>query len=72
MPMAEAMPEPPVEAAPEASNVVELPDMTERTANKRKIPSVPTASARTAAAPKEAAPSRSSAIQQMRAARGQV
>jgi len=73
MPMAEAMPEePPVEAAPEASNVVELPDMTDRMANKRKIPSVPTASARTAAAPKEVAPSRSSAIQQMRAARGQV
>jgi len=74
MPMAEAVPEPPVEAeaAPEASNVVELPDMTDRMANKRKIPSVPTASARTAAAPKEVAPSRSSAIQQMRAARGQV
>ena len=74
MPMAEAVPEPPVEAeaAPEASNVVELPDMTDRMANKRKIPSVPTASARTAAAPKEQTPSRSSAIQQMRAARGQV
>lgn len=49
-----------------------LPDMTDRTAQKRNIPAMPSASARNEPAPEPEKPTRSSAINAMKAKRGQM
>jgi hypothetical protein len=72
---AEAMPE---EAAmiAEAPEVAEpeplIPDMTERKANKRNIPTMPNANARVEAAPAAKVPGRADAIEAMKKQRGQA
>ena len=65
-----AAPEPAVaeEPAPEPM----IPDMSERTANKRKLVSMPTASARNEPAPEPEKPTRTSAIKAMKERRNQV
>lgn len=68
---AEEIPEAPAEEAP-AEEESMVPDMTERKLQKRNIPAMPSASARNEPAPPPKAPTRSDAIQQMKAKRGQA
>lgn len=73
-PAEEPVPEAPVEEpAPEApAEEAALPDMSERVLKKKKLAEVPSASARNEPAPEKKEPTRTDAIQQMKARRGQA
>lgn len=70
-PEPEAEPEVAAAEEPEAENKPLIPDMTERNLKKRNLSSVPTASARNQATPEPKAPDRTSALDQIKKARGQ-